>query len=130
MWALPLILGRKGCGVNEDYCFFPDFTDPNPEYHFSGVKIGLMDDEVLITDEELSRFVRQACDKYVLLHPEHKQQLAEIVGKEGGRISDGTLRGILDNRLGSNLFADTWPTRPAVRCKSRSGTELGLMPIL
>ena len=78
LWALPLILERKGCGVNEDYCFFPDYSDPNPEYHFDGVKVGLMEDEVLISDRELLKFVRLACDKYVLLHPEHARQVAEI----------------------------------------------------
>lgn len=83
LWALPLILEKKGCGVNEDYCFFPDLADPDPEYHFCGVKIGLMDDEVVITDEELSRFVRQACDSYTFLHPEHKQQVADILAREG-----------------------------------------------
>ena len=79
LWALPLILERKGCGVNEDYCFFPDDSDPSPEYHFSGVKVGLMDSEKLLTEEDLSKFLHEACDKYVLLHPEDKSQLEGIM---------------------------------------------------
>jgi len=82
LWSLPLILNRKGCAVNEDYCFFPDLTDPDPEYHFSGVKVGVMDSEVVMTFEELLTFVRQACAKFVELHPEYKTQVEHLVDKE------------------------------------------------
>lgn len=79
MWALPLILERKGCAVNEDYCFFPDKNDPNPEYHFEGVKIGLMDDEVTLDYDELLTFIGLACNVYVKLHPEDKQKVDDLI---------------------------------------------------
>ena len=81
LWALPLILEKKGCSVNEAHCSFPDLNDPDPECHFSGVKISLMDDEITLTFDELLKFLRQACVNYVQLHPEHGEQVADLLTK-------------------------------------------------
>ncbi|WP_255566853.1 MULTISPECIES: ribonuclease toxin immunity protein CdiI [Photorhabdus] len=34
LWALPLVLKKDGCGVNETYCIFPNLDDPDPEIPF------------------------------------------------------------------------------------------------
>lgn len=43
---LCLIVDRRGCVVNYDYCFFLDLNDLDFEYYFLGVKIGIGDDEI------------------------------------------------------------------------------------
>jgi len=78
LWALPSLVSKAGCGVNEDYCAFPDFLDPDPELHFFGVKIGVFRDEVIISDDEFERILDFACDRYCALHPEDAEQLTDI----------------------------------------------------
>jgi len=79
LWALRLIVDRRGCAVNYDYCFFSDLNDPDPEYHFSGVKIGVGDHEIQLTDEEFAEFLGRACERYMQLHPEEKDEVTSIL---------------------------------------------------
>jgi hypothetical protein len=70
LWALPLIVEKKGCGLNEEFCFFPDLNDPDPVYHFSGVMFGTMGDEVIISDEQCNAYLQEACDRYLHENPD------------------------------------------------------------
>ncbi|MBW9336847.1 ribonuclease toxin immunity protein CdiI [Herbaspirillum sp. RU 5E] len=79
LWALRLMVDRRGCAVNYDYCFFSDLSDPDPEYHFSGVKIGVGDNELQLTDEEFAEFLGRACERYMQLHPEEKDEVTSIL---------------------------------------------------
>ncbi|MCO4859205.1 ribonuclease toxin immunity protein CdiI [Herbaspirillum sp. WGmk3] len=79
LWALRLMVDRRGCAVNYDYCFFSDLSDPDPEYHFLGVKIGFGDNEIQLTDEEFAEFLGRACERYMQLHPEEKDEVTSIL---------------------------------------------------
>lgn len=78
IWALPLLLSRKGCVINEEYCLFPNPDDPDPTCHFSGVLCGSMDDEVNVSDEIFQMHLREACDCYLRLHPNDKDLILKI----------------------------------------------------
>jgi hypothetical protein len=83
LWALPLLVERKGCGVNEEVCVFPDLDDPDPSFHFSGVMFVTFGDEVVISDDEFLRYLRVACTRYLQNHPERRVEVDEILGRPG-----------------------------------------------
>ena len=56
--ALDAITQRCGYAYNDEYCFFPDLTDPDPSLHFDGVAFGVSDEEVVIAEVECWQYVR------------------------------------------------------------------------
>ena len=40
LWALKLVVDKRGCVVNDDYCLFPEPQSPDPSGHFEGVLFG------------------------------------------------------------------------------------------
>ena len=84
LWALPLIVEKKGCGVNEEFCFFPDLKDPDPVYHFAGVTFGTMDDEVIISEEQCNAYLKEACDRYLEYNPEDLGLITRAVRENRG----------------------------------------------
>lgn len=58
--ALKSITQRCGYAYNEEYLFFPDLGDPDPNFHFDGVTFGMSNEEVIITERECWHYVRQA----------------------------------------------------------------------
>jgi hypothetical protein len=79
LWALPLIVGKRGCTVNEEFCFFPDLSDSDPVYHFQGVTFGTFGVEVVITDEQCGAYLREACERYVEKNPAARERIAAIL---------------------------------------------------
>ena len=79
LWALSSLLKGVGCVVNEDYCAFPDWGDPDPELHFTGVKIGSFDQEATVSLEEFNSLMNEACAGYLILHPEDQESLRALV---------------------------------------------------
>jgi len=59
--------------------FFSDLDDPDPIYHFSGVMFGMMEDEIIITEDELNSFLKEACDRYIEKNPEDKIKIENIL---------------------------------------------------
>jgi hypothetical protein len=80
LWALPLLIDKRGCVVNEVYCLFPDPSDPDPACHFEGVMFGIADDETIVTEEACSIYIKEACKNYLGLHPRDEGQIREILG--------------------------------------------------
>ena len=81
LWALPLIIEKKGCGVNEEFCLFPDLNDPTPIYHFAGVTFGTMDDEVIITEKQCNAYIKEACDHYLEENPGEREKITNILSR-------------------------------------------------
>jgi hypothetical protein len=72
LWALPLLLKRFGCALNDDFCCFPDCADPDPSLHFDGVKVGSGGGELVMSIEAFETVLRESCAQYIMLHPEQK----------------------------------------------------------
>jgi hypothetical protein len=53
-------------------------TDPDPVYHFSGVMFGLMNEEVIITEEQSNLYLKEACERYLEENPDDRIQLNAI----------------------------------------------------
>ncbi|KJP11530.1 hypothetical protein YA33_03520 [Klebsiella aerogenes] len=78
---LPYLINKIGCGVNETYCSFPDFEDPDPECHFEGIMFGVWDGELIVPEFVGFKYVRLACEKYIQLHPEDTEKVNELLAK-------------------------------------------------
>lgn len=81
LWALPLLVQKKGCSVNEEYCFFPDPNDPDPASHFSGAMFGTMGEEVIVSDQQYESYLTEACNKFLENHPEFQVRVNAILAK-------------------------------------------------
>ncbi|MFA8329502.1 ribonuclease toxin immunity protein CdiI [Burkholderia ubonensis] len=78
LWALPLLLGRRGCAVNNVYCLFPDSSDPAS--NFDGVIFGVGSGEIVATEKLFLAYINDACCSYLALHPQDKSKIDEILG--------------------------------------------------
>ena len=63
---------------------YPDWNDPSSKYHFEEgiIRIDNCDDEgdwVDITERQFFRYAKQACLRFVELHPEHRDFVMNIV---------------------------------------------------
>ena len=77
--ALSFIVRKVGYTVNEDFCFCPDLTDPDPVCHFEGVMFGQFEDEVTTTDEQCKMYIEEACKLYLEKHPNQKMLINGIL---------------------------------------------------
>jgi hypothetical protein len=81
LWMLPYLINKIGCGVNETYCSFPDFEDPDPECHFEGMMFGVWEGEIIVPESVGFKYVRLACEKYLHLHPEDTEKVNTLLAK-------------------------------------------------
>jgi len=79
LWALKLIASKQGCVVNEDYCLFPDMSDPDPSSHFEGVKFGGLGGEVVVSEARCGEYVAMACKRYKAERPSDSRSVDEIL---------------------------------------------------
>ena len=59
--VLDAVTQKNSYVYNEEGCWFPDLEDPDPFFHFEGVKFGLVDESAidLISEAECWRYVQQ-----------------------------------------------------------------------
>lgn len=81
LWALPYVIDKVGCGIDETFCSFPDLNDPDPEYHFEGIMFGVWKGEIIVPEAVAFKYVRLACEKYLDLHPEDTEKVNELLAK-------------------------------------------------
>ena len=67
--ALSNLTHRIGYSIGEGHCSFPDLDDPDPDFHFEGVRLGILDEEIVIGEQTFSRLLDTACDRYLELRP-------------------------------------------------------------
>jgi hypothetical protein len=83
LWVLPLISKKIGCTINDDFCFFSNLNDPDPTYNFSGVMFGIMDDELTISEDDFFKYLRVACDLYLMEKPSDRLEVERILLESG-----------------------------------------------
>jgi hypothetical protein len=79
LWAMDLVVSKRGCTVNEEYCLFPDFIDADPSGHFEGVKFGGMFGETVISETKCREYIDLACERYIALCPGDGAKVAEML---------------------------------------------------
>jgi hypothetical protein len=59
--VLDAVTQRTSFVYNDEGCWFPDTEDPDPFFHFEGVKFGLVDESamVVISEAECWQYVEQ-----------------------------------------------------------------------
>lgn len=58
--VLEAISRRHSYAYNEEECVFPDLDDPDPYFHFVGVKFGVSGEEVNVTEGDFWYYVQRA----------------------------------------------------------------------
>lgn len=69
LWALPTLVDRSGCVIDDVHCSFPDLDSPDPDDHFTGVRFGVLDDDVSLTDTAARAALQAACTRYLRQRP-------------------------------------------------------------
>ena len=72
LWALESIAKQYGCGINEDYCSFPDPEDASTFDAFEGLRFDVWDEYKIITEDEAIDYISEACLKYLAIHPQDR----------------------------------------------------------
>src|SRR5262249_16956081 len=72
------LLSGIGHSTNDAHCNFPGDLDPGEET-FDGVQFSLFEDSVVITIEELNRYVREACQSYLDCYPEEQDEISNLL---------------------------------------------------
>ncbi|MDF7758536.1 ribonuclease toxin immunity protein CdiI [Kosakonia cowanii] len=78
LWALPFILKRYGCCVNETDCTFPDLDDPDPMCHFERIMFSVYGGEMIVPEFLGFNYVRLTCESYIKLHPDDQKTVNDL----------------------------------------------------
>ena len=82
-----LILEKEGGGDEYGGCRFPSDLDESEIYHdyggkpFEGVECWYLEDNVVVSEEEFFTVLKEACQRYIELHPEQKNELEKIMSQ-------------------------------------------------
>ena len=81
------LLGKQGTSINEDGCSFPGDLDEDELYNdyngvpFEGVNCWYFDEEEIVLEDEFFSLLKQACQRYIELHPEKREELEQIMSQ-------------------------------------------------
>ncbi len=103
LWALPLIISRQGCSSNEVSCFFPDYTDYDPAWHFSGVKFGFVNENVIVSEEKTAEYLAKTCQQFLIENPSEEPTIATIFN-ENENVFSNCIRRILFDQYNIDLI--------------------------
>lgn len=81
LWMLPTLANRSGCVIDEVYCSFPDLQSVDPDDHFFGVKFGVLDDEVILSNADAYAALVAVCKNYLRIHPAHRLQVEALLAE-------------------------------------------------
>ncbi len=84
--AIYYILNKVGFSTDGAYCHFPDMNSIDESEHFKGVEFAvgyppLEEDTVIVSEEECSKYIRLACERYIKFHPEDKDKINILLKK-------------------------------------------------
>ena len=73
-----LLLRGIGYSSDDAHCRFPGDLDPGEET-FDGVQFSLFEESVVITTEELHRYIREACQSYLDCYPDEQDEISNLL---------------------------------------------------
>lgn len=79
LWAVTQLAERRSCGIDEQWCFFPDLSDPDPIYHFEGVAFDSLAGDTVVSEAECLAEMRRACEQYIDLHPSEEERVRQLL---------------------------------------------------
>lgn len=82
--AISLLTQRGALNTDGAYCHFPDMNSFYEEEHFEGVEFAYgyppeEEDTIIVSEETCFQYVRQACEKYLQLHPEDTEKVKALI---------------------------------------------------
>jgi len=84
--AIEYVAKKIGFSTDGAYCHFPDMDSPFEDEHFDGVEFAYGDrpevkDTAVISEEIFFNYIRRACGKYVLLHPQDRERISNLLSR-------------------------------------------------
>jgi hypothetical protein len=79
LWAMELVVSKRGCSVNEEHCSFPDLLDADPSGHFEGVMFGGWFGGTIVTEARCRAYIDLTCRRYIELRPADAARVAEML---------------------------------------------------
>lgn len=80
--TLERIAERIGGGDEYSGCMFPEEVDPVDDEAFDkGVRCWYLEDEVIVSEQELYDVMSMACQRYIELNPKSKEEVENILSK-------------------------------------------------
>lgn len=79
IWALPFIVEKVGCGVEESFCDFPDYSSNDTETFFEGINFGIYGAQIIVSEKIGFQITKKACDNFIHLHPEKKKIVINFI---------------------------------------------------
>lgn len=84
--TLELLSKKWTLNVDGAYCNFPDMESFDESEHFEGVEFAVgypasEADTVIVSEETCYQYVRLACERYLLLHPEDTEKVNGLLAK-------------------------------------------------
>ena len=82
-----LILKKEGGGDEYGGCRFPSDLDESEIYHdyggkpFEGVEYWYLEDNVVVSENEFFIVLKEACERYIELNPNRKDELEQIMSQ-------------------------------------------------
>ena len=81
------LLSKEGTSINYEGCRFPGDLDEGELYNdyngvpFEGVECWAFDKEITVPENEFFKLLKIACDRYIELHPDRKDELEKIMSQ-------------------------------------------------
>ncbi|GKX64737.1 hypothetical protein SOASR032_33060 [Pragia fontium] len=84
--AIENIIQKESFVSDGVYCIFPDMNSYDENEHFDGVEFAIgypptEEDTIIVSEETCYHYVKQACEKYLKLHPEDTDKINELLAK-------------------------------------------------
>ena len=82
-----LILKKEGGGDEYGGCRFPSDLDESEIYHdyggnpFEGVECWYLEDNVVVSEDEFFKLLKEACERYIELHPDKTDEIEQIMSQ-------------------------------------------------
>lgn len=80
-----LMLKKEGGGDEYGGCRFPNDLDESEIYHdyggkpFEGVECWYEEENLIVSENEFFKVLKEACERYIELHPDKKEELEKIM---------------------------------------------------
>lgn len=81
------LLQGEGSGDEYGGCRFPNDLDESEIYHdyggnpFEGVECWYLEDNVVVSEDEFFKLLKEACERYIELHPDKKDEIEQIMSQ-------------------------------------------------
>ncbi|MFO0883541.1 MAG: ribonuclease toxin immunity protein CdiI [Pirellulales bacterium] len=82
--VIDALISGVGYAINDCDCSFPSDLDPGEEV-FHGVRFSLFEQSIVISPQELARYIKTASERFIEQHPAEQENVARILNRHDDR---------------------------------------------